>query len=165
MTNPDPQTRVEKRRVYMRDLMRKRRALQRANAEAAKSAGTVSTPVSSPVSTPAANAPAPVSRLVSTPVSSADHDPALGRSTASSRAPDRPTVIFRPVVHKPTGLTPMVRAQAKKVYNLLVNGRSLGERSAARQRLQEIVQKAGVPAADLMAAIGAPPDALEAPVV
>lgn len=150
MTNPDPQTQVEKRRVYMRDLMRKRRALQRASAEAAKSAGTVSAPVSSPVSTP---------------VSSTDYDPAVVRPTASSLAPDRPTVIFRPVVHKPTGITPMVKVLAKKVYNLLVNGRSLGERSAARQRLQEIVQKAGVPAADLMTAIGAPPDALERPVV
>lgn len=165
----DPETRRERRRDYMRDFMRRKRAgavstrmaavstpdavSSRAAVSSGKSVSFHATVSSPEVVSTAASVSTPVSTLAGV------------RTAASSRAPDRPTVIFRPFVHKPTGITPVVKAQAKKVYNLLVNGRSLGERSAARQRLQEIVQKAGVPAADLMSAIGAPPDALERPVV
>jgi hypothetical protein len=146
----DAQTRLEKRRTYMRELMRERRARARGNdgVPAVSTASSVSTDTA--VSTP---------EPVSTPVSST-----LAVSPgAQPSAPNKPRVVFRPAVYPPTGLTPMVKARAKKVFPLFAHGGTKGEREAARLRLHDMATRAGVPVAELLTAIGAPSDALEVP--
>lgn len=130
----------------MRDLMRKRRALARAQTGVSVPAVSTLAPVSTPE---------PVSTVVSS-------TPAVSTG-AQPGAPNKPRVVFRPAVHPPTGLTPIVKARAKKIFPLFAHGGTAGERDAARLRLHDMATKAGVPVAELLAAIGAPPDALEMP--
>lgn len=57
----------------------------------------------------------------------------------------------------------MVKARARKVLRLFTDGANAAERDAARLRLLDMAEKAGVPVCDLMAAIDAPRDALDLP--
>ncbi|MCZ8044680.1 MAG: hypothetical protein O9330_19610 [Beijerinckiaceae bacterium] len=60
-------------------------------------------------------------------------------------------------------MTPIVKARARKVLRLFTDGANAAERGAARLRLVDMAEKAGVPVGDLMAAIGAPRNALDVP--
>lgn len=145
MPYADPQTRRDRRRDYMRELMRERRA--RARTQSAVS------------SRPAVSTAERVSTPVSTAVSSRPTD----NPGSQINRPEQPRVVFRPVERPPTGLTPMVKARARKLHCFFSNGGNEAERGAARSRLVETAATAGVSVGDLMAAIGLPRNALDLP--
>ena len=131
MPYKDPAVRRERRRDYMREFMRRKRAAVKDG----RSPSNVS--------------PRPVSahQDVSTPVSTAQDVNSRVSSPAKTR--------FVPYTPPPTGITPMVKIRAKKVWRLTQSPTEpQASKDAARRHFAEIAERAGVTPAELHSAIG-----------
>ena len=134
MPYKDAATRRERRRDYMREFMRRTRAA----AKDGRSPRNVS--------------PRPVSahQDVSSPVSTAQNVSARVNSTAKAR--------FVPYKPPPTGITPLLKIRAKKVWGLTTSPREpQASKDMARRNFAEIAERAGVTPDDLLIAIGVAP--------
>lgn len=131
MPYKNPATRRERRRDYMREFMRRKRA----------SAKDGRSPCDD------SSRPAGAYQDVSTPVSTAQEVNSRVSSPAKAR--------FVPYTQPPTGITPLMKIRAKKVWQLTTSPTEpQASQDAARRHFAEIAERAGVTPADLLTAIG-----------
>lgn len=121
----DPATRRERRRDYMREFMRRKRAATK-------------------------NGRSPCD-IASRPVSSNQDVSACVNSRVSSPTEAR----FAHYTPPPTGLTPLIKIRAKKVWRLTTSpAEPQASKDAARRHFAEIAERAGVTPAELLTAVG-----------
>jgi hypothetical protein len=148
MPYKDPAVRRERRRDYMREFMRRKRAGVSARSDEAAAPVSTGPPVSSPDDFGTAS-----------DVSAYDEPALNGRPAAPAPSAPQPTparAIFSPVAPKQMGLTPLKKAQAAKVWALTNRqGEPAASRKAAHRRFADMAAGVGVTVRELLTAIGA----------